>query len=50
LAEVPEVRKGLERLGIDLDQVAEQLEKEGVRKFIEPFDKLQGWLEERRGK
>jgi hypothetical protein len=24
------------------------LEKEAVRKFVEPFDKLQGWLEERR--
>jgi transaldolase len=50
LAEAAEVRQGLEKLGIDLDRVADQLEKEGVRKFIEPFDKLQGWLEERRGK
>ena len=25
-----------------------QLEREGVMKFIEPFDKMQTWLEERR--
>lgn len=48
LADANDVRDGLERLGIDLEQVAEQLEREGVRKFIEPFDKLQGWLEEHR--
>ncbi|HZO22840.1 MAG TPA: transaldolase [Steroidobacteraceae bacterium] len=50
LADAQDVRDGLERLGIDLEQVAEQLEAEGVRKFIEPFDKLQGWLEERRSR
>jgi len=50
LAEASDVREGLERLGIDLEQLAEQLEQEGVRKFVEPFDKLQGWLEERRGR
>ncbi|HEY3785869.1 MAG TPA: transaldolase [Steroidobacteraceae bacterium] len=49
LADANDVRDGLERLGIDLERVAEQLEREGVRKFVEPFDKLQGWLEERRG-
>jgi transaldolase len=43
-----DVREGLERLDIDLEAVAQQLEREGVNKFIEPFDKLQQWLEERR--
>ena len=31
-----------------MDMVADQLEKEGVKKFIEPFDKLQASIEERR--
>ncbi|HEY7996861.1 MAG TPA: transaldolase [Steroidobacteraceae bacterium] len=48
LAEGSDTREGLERLGVDLDDVAEQLEREGVRKFIEPFDKLQQWLEAKR--
>jgi transaldolase len=50
LAEANEIRDSLKRLGIDMDQVAAQLEKEGVSKFVEPFDKLQGWLEERSAK
>jgi transaldolase len=50
LAESSVVRDGLGKLGIDLDEVAKNLENEAVRKFVEPFDKLQGWLEERRGK
>jgi transaldolase len=48
IAEGADVREGLERLGVDLDAVAQQLEKEGVTKFIEPFDKLQKWLENKR--
>ena len=48
LAEACDVREGLERLGVDLEAVAAQLEREGVAKFIEPFDRLQKWLEERR--
>ena len=48
IAEGCDTREGLERLDIDLEAVAMQLEKEGVAKFIEPFDKLQKWLEERR--
>lgn len=48
LAEAAGVRESLERLGIDLDEVAERLEREGVQKFVEPFDKLQDWLDERR--
>lgn len=48
LADSSRIRDGLNKLGIDLDEVALELEKEAVRKFVEPFDKLQGWLEEKR--
>jgi transaldolase len=48
LAEGSDAREGLERLDVDLEAVAVQLEREGVAKFIEPFDGLQKWLEERR--
>jgi len=48
LADAADAREGLERLGVDLETVAAQLEREGVAKFIEPFDRLQSWLEERR--
>jgi transaldolase len=37
----------LSELGIDLGRVAEQLERDGVRKFVEPFDKLQETLAHR---
>src|SRR3977135_3800481 len=48
MAECSDAREGLERLDVDLEAIALQLEREGVTKFIEPFDKLQQWLEERR--
>jgi transaldolase len=48
IAEASDVREGLERLDIDLEGVAQQLEREGVAKFVEPFDKLQKWLEDKR--
>jgi transaldolase len=48
LAEGSDAREGLERLDVDLEAVAVQLEREGVAKFIEPFDRLQKWLEDRR--
>jgi transaldolase len=48
IAEASDTREGLERLDVDLEAVALQLEKEGVAKFVEPFDKLQRWLEDRR--
>ena len=48
IADACDTREGLERLDVDLEAVAQQLEKEGVAKFIEPFDKLQKWLEDRR--
>lgn len=43
-----QVFSGLRGLGIDMAAVADQLEREGVKKFIEPFDKLQASIEERR--
>jgi transaldolase len=49
IAEGSDVREGLERLDIDLEAVAQQLEREGVAKFIEPFDRLQQWLAARGG-
>ncbi|MDB6088192.1 MAG: transaldolase [Gammaproteobacteria bacterium] len=48
IAPAAEVFAGLQRLGIDMAAVAMQLEREGVRKFIEPFDKLQASLADRR--
>jgi len=48
LAAASDTRKALEALGIDLEQVAGELERDGVRKFVEPFESLQRWLEERR--
>ena len=48
IAEAADSREQLERLDVDLDAVAQQLEREGVAKFIEPFDKLQQWLEAKR--
>jgi transaldolase len=48
IADASDTREGLERLDVDLEVVAQQLEKEGVAKFIEPFDKLQKWLGDRR--
>ncbi len=50
IAEGCDAREGLERLDVDLEAIAAQLEREGVAKFVEPFDKLQQWLEgQRRG-
>ncbi len=48
LAEASDVREGLERRDGDLEAVAQQLEREGVAKFVEPFDQLQKWLEDKR--
>jgi len=45
---VDEARRVLERLtevGIDLDAVTDQLEEEGVTKFVQPFDKLMKTIE-----
>jgi len=43
------VLRELAQLGIDIERVAEQLESEGVAKFVEPFDELQRWLDQQRG-
>jgi transaldolase len=43
-----QVLRDLERVGIDLDAVTQQLQHEGVQKFIEPFDQLLQALEARR--
>jgi len=40
VAEAARIVQRLPELGISLDQVAQQLEDEGVAKFNEPFDKL----------
>ncbi|HEV3179977.1 MAG TPA: transaldolase, partial [Steroidobacteraceae bacterium] len=48
IAEGADTREGLERLDVDMEAIAEQLEREGVAKFVEPFDKLQQWLEGQR--
>lgn len=47
-SETPRVLRELAALGIDMPRVAQQLEDEGVRKFSEPFDQLQRWLEGQR--
>lgn len=46
--EAARVMRELATLGIDLGKVTQQLEDEGVRKFADPFDQLQRWLEEQR--
>jgi transaldolase len=48
IAQAAQIFAGLKALGINMAAVAEQLEREGVKKFIEPFDKLQASIEERR--
>ncbi len=48
MAQAADARESFERLGVDLEAVAETLESEGVAKFVEPFDQLQAWLEEKR--
>lgn len=46
--EARQVLMDLKELGIDPDRVTEQLLREGVQKFIEPFDKLMETLAEKR--
>ena len=43
-----ELFHNLSKLGIDLDEVTQQLEDEGIEKFNRPFDKLMQTLEEER--
>jgi transaldolase len=44
LDEARQVMESLPDLGIDIDQVTQQLEDEGVEKFNKPYDKLMGTL------
>ncbi len=51
LEDVDEARSQLDKLaelGIDLDQITEQLQRDGVKKFKDPFDELFEALEEKR--
>ncbi|MGI4820357.1 MAG: transaldolase [Janthinobacterium lividum] len=48
LDKAQEVLRDLPKVGIDLDAQTEQLEKEGVQKFIEPFGKLIDSVEKKR--
>jgi transaldolase len=48
IAGAAQIFSSLQGLGINMTTVSDQLEREGVKKFIEPFDKLQASLEERR--
>ncbi len=50
VAEAKETVQILRNLGIDLKDVSEQLEREGVKKFKEPFDALLATLGKRAGK
>jgi transaldolase len=47
VADAQEAMKTLEELGIDIDEVTAQLEKEGVDKFVASYDQLMEALEER---
>jgi len=48
LKEAEQVLAGLGGLGIDLEAITEQLQKDGVGAFIDSFDQLIGALEEKR--
>jgi transaldolase len=48
VAEAYAVLDKLSEVGIDLEQVTQQLEDEGVQKFIQPFDRLLDTLEKER--
>ena len=42
------ISRALSALGVDLEQVAGELERDGVRKFVEPFDALMSKIDEQR--
>lgn len=50
VADAKETVQVLRNLGIDLNVVSQQLEREGVKKFKEPFDALLATLKQRAGK
>lgn len=41
------LQRALSDCGIDADEVSRQLEREGVQKFVEPFERLHALLEQR---
>lgn len=49
-AQAMETIASLAALGIDVEEVAARLEREGVRKFVEPFEALERWLEQEGGR
>jgi hypothetical protein len=48
LAEARTVLALLPEFGIDLGDITQQLEDDGIQKFKEPFDRLMSTLEEKR--
>ena len=48
VAEAQQVLADLPKLGLDLNQLTQQLEDEGVKKFIDPFGKLLDSVEQKR--
>jgi transaldolase len=48
LAEAGRVLEQLPQVGIDLDAVTQQLEREGIEKFNQPYDRLMAALEKKR--
>jgi transaldolase/glucose-6-phosphate isomerase len=48
IKEALHVLRDLPEVGIELDQVTQQLEQEGVEKFVKPFDRLLDTLEKER--
>ena len=47
MEDAPRVLENLRRLSIDIDQVTQQLEDEGIEKFVKPFDQLMAALREK---
>jgi transaldolase len=47
LDEAKQTLATLKKLGIDMNAVSDQLEREGVKKFNEPFDALHAMLQKR---
>ncbi|HXY21817.1 MAG TPA: transaldolase family protein, partial [Burkholderiaceae bacterium] len=47
ISESEDVLAQLEGIGIDLARIAEQLEDEGVQKFVAPYDKLLASIEKK---
>lgn len=48
ISEVPGTFAKLKEVGIDMPQVALDLEADGLKKFVDPFEKLQNLLEKKR--